>query len=78
MASASKRVEAIAAVADGLRHQHGLSFAQVHRTFCQVLGFEISLAAFDLIRYAADEGFSGVPIPQPPQRTPPQMGGSDD
>jgi hypothetical protein len=68
---ASGRVEVIAGVADGMRLSHGYNYDQVHRTFCQVLGFEISLGEFDLIMFAADEGYTGsvvgVPVRTPPE-----------
>jgi hypothetical protein len=57
---ASQRVEVIARVADALRFQQGLDFAQVHQTFVITTGKEISLAKFDEIMRLADEGFSGT------------------
>lgn len=57
---ASQKVEEIAAVADGLRLQHGYNFAQVHHMFCHVLNKQVSLADFDEIMRLADDGYSGV------------------
>jgi hypothetical protein len=57
---ASGKVERIAAVADGLRFQHGLDFAQIHQTFIITTGKDITLAKFDEIMRLADEGFTGT------------------
>jgi hypothetical protein len=56
---ASRRVETIAGVADGLRLSHGFNYAQVHQVFCESVGFDIPLADFDLIMFMADEGYTG-------------------
>jgi hypothetical protein len=56
----SGQVEKIAGVADGLRLNHGFDFAQIHASFCESTGKEISLAKFDEIMRLADDGYTGT------------------
>jgi len=50
----SGQVEEIAGVADELRLNHGFDFAQVHATFCESTGKDISLEMFDEIMRLAE------------------------
>jgi len=57
---ASRRVESIAAVCDGLRLNYGFNYAQTLSSFREATGVDIPLPEFDAILRAADDGYSGI------------------